>query len=539
MKYSLALLLSFCFQLLNAQTQFKDDLNLSFEKVNQNIPSGWAESGDKGYKFYAEPNNEINGKYVAVIENTSNENDFEAISVILPDNYQGEKITLSAYIKTENVTNGYAGLWMRIDPDVAFDNMSDSGVSGTTDWKKYEMSLKLNPKETSEIIVGALLVGNGKMWIDDLKVSIDGKDLNEYKPDVYIEKINLSVSPVIDQEKLINKQIIQTFTSFLQSKNKSFTENQHWIKSDFIKFKYPYLDLYGIESGMSGKHAYAPTLMGIIPTENSNQWILKFAYIGHSPNKNENQLRVIYNIIANEINNEIVFSRYQDYILQKWDQKQLESITYYISPLKKVNEVEVNKQLDDIKFLCNFFETKPIPLTYISCVHPKELFEVKGFDYNPMMYVSKTGGFAEAGNFVLSGNNSETYTHEVVHIYTRNLFPNIKTFFDEGLATYIGGSGKYSYSWHKEKFKKFIQQNESFKVEEHMDDLYERLYFEEETPIPYLIAAVICERTIRLHGKNKYFEILNSLDDLWASLAKVGITKENVNLEIRKELTIQ
>ena len=171
MKYPLALLLSFCFQFLNAQTQFNDELNLSFENVNQNIPSGWAESGGKGYKFYAEPNNEINGKYVAVIENTSNENDFEAISVNLPHNYQGEKITLSAYIKTENITDGYAGLWMRIDPDVAFDNMSDSGVSGTTDWKKYEISLKLNPKETNEIIVGALLVGNGKMWIDDLKVA--------------------------------------------------------------------------------------------------------------------------------------------------------------------------------------------------------------------------------------------------------------------------------------------------------------------------------------------------------------------------------
>lgn len=188
MKYSLALLISFCFQFLNAQTQtqFTDELNLSFENLDLNIPKVWVEYGSNQYKFSVASNNAINGKYVAVIENTSNENNFKAISVNLPHNYKGEKITLSGYIKTENITDGYAGLWMRIDPDVAFDNMSDRGVSGTTDWKKYEISLKLNPKETDGIVIGALLSGKGKMWIDDLKVAIDGKDLNEYMPDAYI-----------------------------------------------------------------------------------------------------------------------------------------------------------------------------------------------------------------------------------------------------------------------------------------------------------------------------------------------------------------
>lgn len=536
MRFILILFILLHFQFLNAQTQFTDKLNLSFENLDLNIPKVWVAYGSNQYKFSVASNNAINGKYVAVIENTSNENDFKAISINLPHNYKGEIITLSGYIKTENITDGYAGLWMRIDPDVAFDNMSDRRVSGTTDWKKYEISLKLNPKETDGIVIGALLSGKGKMWIDDLKVAIDGKDLNEYMPDVYIEKMNMSVTPVIDQEKIINKEIIQTFRNFIESKNKSFKENKYWLKADFEKHKYSYIDLYGIDDGKSGKNFYSPTLMEIIATENSNQYIVKFAYIGHTTEKNENQLRIIYNFIANKIDGEIVFSRYQDYVLQKWEQKQIESITYYISPLKKINEVEVNKQLADIKFLCDFFETKPIPLTYISCVNPKELFEVKGFDYNPMMYVSKTGGFAEAGNIILSGNSSEVYTHEIVHVYTRNLFPNIKTFFDEGLATYLAGSGKNTYSWHKEKVKKFIQQNESFKVEEHMEDIYERLYFEEETPIPYLIAAIICDRTIRLYGKNTYFEILNATDDLWKSLEKVGLTKENINAEIRKEL---
>lgn len=278
--------------------------------------------------------------------------------------------------------------------------------------------------------------------------------------------------------------------------------------------------------------------MEIIPTDQVNQWVVKLAFIGHNTETNENQVRVIYNIIASKINDEIKLSRYQDFVLESWQYFKKESISYYISPVKKINEAEVSKQQKDIEMLCNFFNTQPIPLIYISCINPKEVFEVKGFDYNPMMYVGNTGGFAEHGNFILSGNNSEVYTHEIVHIYTMNLFPNIKPFFDEGLATFLAGSGTFDYAWHKEKLKRFLIQNPTFQIEHHMEDLYERLYFEEETSIPYLIAAVICEYVLEVHGKEIYFELLNDEDDLWNSLKKVGLTQENINNVIRNKLEI-
>ena len=93
--------------------------------------------------------------------------------------YSSEKIKLTGFIKTENVTDGYTGLWMRIDPSVGFDNMNDRGVKGTTDWKKFEIELDLNPSKAKKIVVGGLLVGKGKMWIDNLQVTIDGKQLND------------------------------------------------------------------------------------------------------------------------------------------------------------------------------------------------------------------------------------------------------------------------------------------------------------------------------------------------------------------------
>lgn len=348
--------------------------------------------------------------------------------------------------------------------------------------------------------------------------------------------VKLSVSPAVDQKKQVTKEIITTLRKFLQTKNNSLVSNDYWLISDFEKHKYPFLDIFEIEKGKKGSDFYQPTLMEIVSTDNQNQWIVKLAFVGYNNENQENQIRAIYNIVANNINDKIVFSRYQDFVLANWKQIERDEVYYYISPLKKVNEHEIAHQQKDIQKLCDFFNTKPIPLTYISCINPKELFEVKGFDYNPMMYVSKVGGLAEYGNIILSGNNSEIYTHEIIHIYTLNLFPNKHPFFDEGLATYLSGSGTFDYSWHKEKFKRFIQKNPDFKIENYMDDLYERLYFEEETSIPYLIAAVVCERTIRLYGKEKYFEILNSQDNLWTSLEKVGLTKENINKEVRQEL---
>ncbi|HLV51017.1 MAG TPA: hypothetical protein VKY44_03585 [Flavobacterium sp.] len=350
--------------------------------------------------------------------------------------------------------------------------------------------------------------------------------------------LHLTISKSVNQQDEQINQVISTVQAFLETKNDSYSSNEYWLALDFDKHKYPFIDLYGIENGKEGKNVYQPTLMEVIPTNKPFQWIVKLAFIGHNNQTRDNQVRGIYNIIASKTDDQIVLSRYQDFVLESWQHLQKESISYYISPLKKMNETEIVQQQKDVQMLCDFFNTKPIPLTYISCINPKELFEVKGFDYNPMMYVSKTGGLAENGNIILSGNNSEIYTHEIIHIYTMNLFPDKHYFFDEGLATFLSGSGTFDYAWHKEKFKRFLQENPSFKIENHMNDLYERLYFEEETSIPYLIAAVVCERTIRLYGKEKYFEILSSKADLWTSLEKTGLTKENINKEIRKELKL-
>lgn len=88
----------------------------------------------------------------------------------------GKRIRYSGYIKTEGITRGWAGLWWRVDGSsgvLAFDNMQDRGVSGTTDWKRYEINLPV-AADAKNINFGALHAGDGSVWFDGLAVEVDG-----------------------------------------------------------------------------------------------------------------------------------------------------------------------------------------------------------------------------------------------------------------------------------------------------------------------------------------------------------------------------
>ncbi|MBC9794633.1 S41 family peptidase [Sinomicrobium weinanense] len=172
MKNHYIFILFFAHYCIYGQSQ---DFNFSFEDIEGETPMGWKLFGNENYDAFVDSTISEHGKNAAVIEYHGDHPEFKAWAYDIPAKYKGKKIKLSGYIKTENVTDGYAGLWMRIDPRVSFDNMQNRGITGTTDWKKYEITLDLKPDEAREIVFGGLLVGKGKMWIDDLQVSINGK----------------------------------------------------------------------------------------------------------------------------------------------------------------------------------------------------------------------------------------------------------------------------------------------------------------------------------------------------------------------------
>ncbi|OCK52920.1 hypothetical protein BA768_09755 [Chryseobacterium sp. CBo1] len=341
-----------------------------------------------------------------------------------------------------------------------------------------------------------------------------------------------SISPTVDQQDSFNIQIIKTLGEFLETQNPKF-----WLESDFKRFKSPYYEIIGIESGKLGDKFYQPSLMEIIPTDEEDKRIVKLAFIGYSPDTKSNLVKAIYNVIAVKNGDKIFFSKYIDYATRNWKIKNEDNITYYISINKNYNLKEAEAQKKDINMLSKFFDTKRFPIFYYSTVSPEEVFKLKGFDYHPMMFADKSGGFAEDYNIVISGNNSEYYTHEIVHLYTSKLFPKINPFFDEGIATYFGGSGKFDYQWQKGKLKKFLTENPDFDAFEHLD-VYERLYFEKETPIPYLVSAVLCEMIISKFGKEKLFSVFKNGNSVEECIKTFNLNKNNINFELRKFLKV-
>lgn len=99
-----------------------------------------------------------------------------AISTFPIKEAAGKRVRFSGYIKTEGVTSGYAGLLWRVDGSsgtLAFDNMHDRGVTGTTDWKRYEVEIPV-AADAKNINFGAIFTGNGTAWFDGLSVELDG-----------------------------------------------------------------------------------------------------------------------------------------------------------------------------------------------------------------------------------------------------------------------------------------------------------------------------------------------------------------------------
>jgi hypothetical protein len=94
------------------------------------------------------------------------------------DQYLGKRVRFSAFVKSEEVQN-WAGLWMRIDKGtgsanykmLAFDNMQDRPIKGTTGWQNYEVVLDVAPDATG-IFFGILLGGTGTVWLNSANIEI-------------------------------------------------------------------------------------------------------------------------------------------------------------------------------------------------------------------------------------------------------------------------------------------------------------------------------------------------------------------------------
>ncbi|MCC3151737.1 S41 family peptidase [Hymenobacter sp. BT770] len=182
------LLLAFCTAALAQVPATR--LNLDFEQVNQPAkqPRGWVSPGTDGYWMAADSVVRHGGRYALRLQSQGPRPDksFGVARVTVPVNFQGKAIKLTGFMKTQNVQDGYAGLWLRVDGEastLAFDNMSKQNVHGTTDWQAYTITLPLG-EQAETLVLGGILPGSGTMWLDDLVLTVDDQPLAQARPKV-------------------------------------------------------------------------------------------------------------------------------------------------------------------------------------------------------------------------------------------------------------------------------------------------------------------------------------------------------------------
>ncbi|MFA7420678.1 MAG: erythromycin esterase family protein [Melioribacteraceae bacterium] len=199
-KYYLIALIFSCFSLVHSQVY----LNLDFEETTSNgIVKDW-KLGGNGYDLKIDSNICFSGKNSLYIEKIGNGNVGVGTSSFPIEDARGKQLKYSGYIKTENITEGFAGLWWRVDgasATLSFDNMAKRDIKGTTGWTKYTIEFKIDEKVTN-INFGVIHPGNGKAWFDNLEIELDGKKYQQSEPHV----ITLS-----DEQTNLLKEIVYPF----------------------------------------------------------------------------------------------------------------------------------------------------------------------------------------------------------------------------------------------------------------------------------------------------------------------------------------
>jgi C-terminal processing protease CtpA/Prc len=309
--------------------------NLDFEKHSKKdeLPNDWIRWGDSELK--TDSTNAISGKNCLFI-NVKEGESFGSVAYKLPANFKGKKITLEGYMKYENATDGFVGLLIRMDKDgqsVGFDNMQSQKLQGTSEWKKHIVTIDFK-ENADEIYVAGILVGKGKAWFDNFKVTIDGKPIEKLKP--VVKELS-----VVDKDTEFDAGSNFEITSLNEiQKRNLFVLGKVW---GFVKYHHPTI--------AEGKISWDYELFRMLPKINSQkfdselvQWINKLGTFKTTTQKlpKENEIKLLPN--TKWISDTNLISSELSVLLQKVNAADRSGSNYYIGLRRRVENPEFTNE---------------------------------------------------------------------------------------------------------------------------------------------------------------------------------------------------
>ncbi|MBN2147241.1 MAG: hypothetical protein JW726_07625 [Anaerolineales bacterium] len=146
------------------------------------IPKGWFVTGDapQEYEIGVDPGVTYEGRPCVTLRAGAEASEFAALAqMIKADAYHGKRLRFSAAVRSLEAENR-AALFMRVSGAegkmLAFDNMRNRPISGTSDWAQYAIVLDV-VEQAEEIIFGILLAQQGQVWMADVRLEDVGQEV--------------------------------------------------------------------------------------------------------------------------------------------------------------------------------------------------------------------------------------------------------------------------------------------------------------------------------------------------------------------------
>lgn len=160
---------------MNRAAMIPDTLqNTGFEEVSTagRLP-GWTavvHAGDS-YRIELDRNETFRGKHSLVIENTGEPEWGGVVQLIRAEGLAGQEVELSAHLKTQGVT--YPGFYMmlkimQMGSELKIVQTHEKFI-GDKDWEAVNLRTVL-PKETTHLEIVLTLAGDGRVWVDDVRI---------------------------------------------------------------------------------------------------------------------------------------------------------------------------------------------------------------------------------------------------------------------------------------------------------------------------------------------------------------------------------
>ncbi|GAB5516667.1 serine/threonine-protein kinase [Rhodopirellula baltica] len=194
----------------NEHNQPEDDRDApnkfaSTDPLENRFPMHWG-GGPAGYQVLVDESVKHSGEFSASLESTSQswQPSFGTIvQAIQASKYTGKRIRFSGFIKTDKTQA--AGLWLRVDSakrgTVAFDNMQSRRIEGTNDWQEVQIVLDV-PKDASVLTFGAILSGAGRLWVDDLSITVVDQNVEPTRPPMQGKKQAIQIAGDLSERPL-------------------------------------------------------------------------------------------------------------------------------------------------------------------------------------------------------------------------------------------------------------------------------------------------------------------------------------------------